>query len=119
MKMRHGIYNLVYLGIFLEFLRKTYEKLVENYQLGISFTSNDGEGCYAVVVGNSAVYSTYSKSEAWHVAATIKKALPNSAVQIIEDDTLDGDPGLESTGLNQAELVELQRILERVYAEGI
>lgn len=115
--MSRSVYNGIYLVIFLGFLRKTYEKLISNYQLGISVTSNDGEGCFAVIVGNCPVYSSYNKGWSWKLAADIKKALPHAAVQLIEDESIEPDPDLEDTGLSREELRELTGVLTRFFED--
>ena len=105
-----------YLIIFLYWIRKIHYKLVESYELDIPLVSNDGEGCFVVIVGECPVYATYRKGFARELAVDIKRALPKASVTIIEDETIDHDPSLENTGLSTHELNVLSGILSDFYA---
>lgn len=105
-----------YLAICLYFIRKINDKLVSSYELDIPFVSNDGEGCYVVVVGECPVYASYQKGFARELAVDIKRTLPKASVTIIEDETIDHDPSLENTGLSTRELNVLSGILSDFYA---
>jgi hypothetical protein len=105
-----------YLIIFLYWIRKIHYKLVESYELDIPLVSNDGEGCFVVIVGECPVYATYRKGVARELAVDIKKAFPRASVSIIEDETIDNDPSLEGTGMSSFELNQLSGILSEFYS---
>ena len=105
-----------YMAICLYFIRKTNDKLVKDYELDIATYSNDGEGCFCVIVGDCPVYASYNHTGARELAVEIKKTLPRARVSIVEDETLDSDFSLEGSGLNADSSKVLYRILDRFYA---
>lgn len=105
----------VYSAICLHFLRRLHGKLIEDYELDISMLSNDGEGCYVVVVGSCPIYASYQKSFARELASKVKRRIPEARVAIVEDETLDSDFELENTGLSPAGVRILRELMQEFY----
>ena len=105
----------VYSAIFLHFLRKLHYKVVKDYELDIPMLSNDGEGCYSVVVGSCPIYASYQKSFARELASKVKRRIPEARVLIVEDETLDSDFELEDTGLSPTGVRILRELMQEFY----
>lgn len=109
-----AIYNAIYAAIFLAFLVKVKEKLVDDSMISIPVYEGDGSDCWGVMVGEKCVFSSYDKERARNVARLIKKALPKTEPRIFEDEDSDvEDHHWCDTGLNMFDAEELRQLLLR------
>jgi hypothetical protein len=109
------IFNSIYLIIFLTFIRKTLNKITEDFSSEFPIFNVDASSCWNLMVDDDVVAYSFSKMKVSRMAHALVEECPElkHRIKLVQDE--DGEIRTEKLSLKQR--VALEQVIERFEGE--